>query len=417
MKIFGDGRIGLVGDASTAQLLGWRARRRSRPDPELLLRPRAGDPCREPWIAPPSWCAAPGAEPLWRGRSGRGPWTYLPGAPGVARYLDAMAKPVRRGGLRVGLAGLGRVGGVAATLLAALPTRVTGIRELLIYDADASNQERWLLELGSIAAWRAPGVRPCVRSAPPTELFAACDLFLFAATTGVPPIGAAGDVRMAQFGPNRALLQAFLAAARAAVYTGLFLVVSDPVECLAQAAFCDSNRDGSGAFTGDGLAPERIGGLGLGVMWGRALACARQEGWERSLARRGAAYGPHGPDVVVFDDVRRPNRARSERLSQAARTGNLKVRELGHLPYVGPGTSSVGLMLPPLLTGNEALASVFLDGIYFGAPARLSWGLYPQPRPLAAEVKAALTALHGRLAAQADALDVRFGAAAGARAR
>jgi len=408
MKLFGDGRISLVGDAVTAERLGWRVRRCSRPDPELLLRPRAGDPRFEPWIAPPWWRSGAGPEPLWRRGSGRGLWTYLPGAAGAARYLEAMARPAHRQGWSVGLAGLGSVGGVAATLLAAMPCCESGIRELLVYDADAANQERWLLELGSIGAWRHTARRPLIRPVSPAEMLGQCDVFLFAATTGVPPIGAAGDVRMVQFDPNRVLLRAFMEEARATGYTGLFLVVSDPVELLAQAAFHDSNRGHSGAFTGDGLAPERIAGLGLGVMWGRALACARRGGWERTVARFGAVYGPHGPDVVVFDDVRKPNRRRSDALSVAAREGNVRIRDLGHLPYVGPGASSVGLMLPPLLAGEEALASVLLDGIYFGAPARLAWGLYPQPRPLATEVKATLTKLHARLAAQAARLGLVF---------
>ena len=82
------------------------------------------------------------------------------------------------------------------------------------------------------------------------------------------------------------------------------------------------------------------------------------------------------------------------------------MRDLGHLPYVGPGASSVGLMLPPLLAGREVLASVFVDGIYFGAPARLAWGLHPTARRMADEVWTVLGGLHARLRAQARALDL-----------
>ena len=63
---------------------------------------------------------------------------------------------------------------------------------------------------------------------------------------------------------------------------------------------------------------------------------------------------------------------------------------------------------PRSRAGEEALASVLLDGIYFGEHARLAWGLYAQPRPLATEVKAALTKLHGRLADQAALLGIAF---------
>jgi hypothetical protein len=61
-------------------------------------------------------------------------------------------------------------------------------------------------------------------------------------------------------------------------------------------------------------------------------------------------------------------------------------------------------MLPPLLAGEEALASVLLDGVYFGAPARLEWGVYPTARPLAGKVWEALSDLHARMQAQARSL-------------
>ena len=61
-------------------------------------------------------------------------------------------------------------------------------------------------------------------------------------------------------------------------------------------------------------------------------------------------------------------------------------------------------MLPPLLSGEEVLASVLLDGVYFGAPARLDWGVYATPQPLAGKVWGALADLHGRMQAQARSL-------------
>ena len=406
VRTFGNGRAALVADAVTAEKLGWGPRRRSRPDPEILLRPRDGDPRCEPWIAPDWHDPSKGLESVRR-KSRRRHWSYLPNARGVLRYLEKLAEPPGNGkGWCVAVAGLGRVGGVAATALATTPSRASGIRELLISDVDAANQERWLLELGSIATWRGEDVLPHVVPTTLSQGFDRCDVFLFAASDSVPPVGTRGDVRGVQFGPNRTILRALLEQARAATYTGLFLIVSDPVERLAQAAFHDSNQDASGAFTGDGLAPERIAGLGLGVMWGRALACARRERWDRTVARFGGLYGPHGAEVVAFDDIRKPDTARSDSLSAAAREGNLRIRDLGHLPYVGPGVSSVGLTLPPLLAGKEMLASVLIDGIYFGAPARLDWGMYPTARPMAPKVWKTLLELHGRLQAEACALDL-----------
>jgi len=404
VKTFGDGRVALLDDVATAERLAWGPRRRSGPDPVILLRPREGDPRREPWIAPGWHDPAVGLEALRR-RSNRRHWSYLPNAPGVLRYLASLAEPPGdRNVCRVAVFGLGRVGGVAATVLAATPISASGICELLIFDVDASNQERWLLELGSIAGWRSRAPLPRVRPTTLSEVFSRCDVFIFAASDSVPPVGTRGDVRGVQFAPNRTILRALLEQARAASYTGLFFVVSDPVDCLAQAAFHDSNRDASGAFMGDGLAPERIAGLGLGVMWGRALARARREGWNGSVARFGGLYGPHGAEVVAFDDIRKPDPGRSDSLSRAAREGNLRIRDLGHLPYVGPEVSSVGLTLPQLLTGDEVLASVLIGGIYFGVPARFEWGMYPTARPMAPKVWKTLTDLHARMHVQARSL-------------
>ena len=407
MKTFGNGRAALVGDAATAEKLRWSPRRRSRLEPEVLLQPRLGDPRSEPWIAPGWHVPSAGLETLRR-RSGRRYWSYLPEPPGVLRYLERLAEPNTRGGLSVALVGLGRVGGVAATVLATAPTRALGVREMLIHDVDTANQQRWLLELGSIARWRGRDGLPRVRATTLSEMFNRCDVVLFAATDSVPPPGTPGDVRAMQFAPNRTILRTLLEQARAAGYTGLFLVASDPVDLLAQAAFHDSNRDASGAFTGDGLAPERIAGLGLGVMWARALACARRNGWDRVVARSGAVYGPHNTEAVAFDDIRKPDSRRSDSLSRAAREGNVTIRTLGHLPYVGPGVSSVALALQPLLAGKEILASVLLDGVYFGAPARMDWGLYPTDRPMARRVWDTLRELHGRSREQTRSLDLTW---------
>jgi hypothetical protein len=307
-----------------------------------------------------------------------------------------MARHGERREWKVALAGLGRVGGVAATVMAATPRTLSGIRELLVYDVDGANQERWLHELGSIAQWRAEHELPRVRPTTITQVFSECDVFLFAATTAVPPLGSDGDVRLVQFEPNRALLHGFLEQAHAASYAGLFLVVSDPVDWLAQAAFHDSNSDPRGGFAGGGLAPERIAGLGLGVMWARALAAARREGWGDLVARRGGAFGPHSTDVVVFDDLLAANAERCECLTAAAREGNFVIRHLGFLPFVGPGVSSVALALPALLGGRSVLASVLTDGIFFGCEARSDWGIYPAGQRLSDGVRGVVSALHAR---------------------
>ena len=412
MKLYGDGRVALAGDQVTADKLGWGERRRSLPDPERVLAPRQGDPRLEPWIAPPWWDAALSLDVLRRRRRRRMPWSYLPDVPGVLRYLEVLAKPRRRDGVSVAIAGMGRVGGTAATVLAATPSRRSGIRELLVYDVDGANQERWVLELLSVGGWRQRESFPRLHPTSLAQVFTQCDVFVFAATEGVPPLGWEGDVRLPQFEPNRAILRAFLDHARAANFAGLFLVVSDPVDLLAQAVFHDSNVTSAGRFTGEGLAPESTAGLGLGVMWARALACARREGWEQAVSLRGGAYGPHSGEVVAFDDLVRPSTHRCEQLSRAAREWNYSVRNLGFLPFVGPGVSSVALTLPRLLAAQEALASVFVAGLYFGAPARLDHGLYPSPHAMAPAAFATVGALHARLTRQVGQLGLAAGAEA-----
>lgn len=402
MTLFGAGRAAILDDPSTADRLGWPRRRRSLPEPELVLRPRTGDLRREPWITPPGWRRSQGPTALWgRGRPSDG-WEYLAEPNGVLRYLRRLAEPTRRA-RRVGIAGLGRVGGTAAAVLASMTSTSSGISELLIGDTHAANLSRWFAELASITRWRTPDVLPAVSTATPEEMMARCDVLLFAASDAVPPLGTRGDVRHVQFDPNRELLRTYLAAASRAEFSGLFLIVSDPVESLALAAFHDSNVDSTGRFSGDGMAPERVGGLALAVMWGRALAHAQRRGWS-NVGVHGGAYGPHSDEVVVFDDLRRPDPVRSSQLTRAAREGNLELRAMGFLPYVGPAISSVALSLPPLLSGREVLASLFLDGVYLGGPTRRQFGLFPIARRLAPEVREALDDVHARLVRRAASL-------------
>jgi hypothetical protein len=394
MELYGNGRVVLVDDPATADRLEWLPRKRSAPEPELRLAAAPGDPGREPWIARGRRLPGSGPAALWTEPASA--WTYLATAPGVDRYLRRMAEPQRRDGFVVGISGLGRVGGLIASALAAADVSRTGVGTLLIHDCDGDNQERMGQELASVASWRRNAPLPRVEVAGLPDMMRRCDAFLFAAASAVPPLGTQGDVRLPQFESNREALKGTLEAAAATAYAGLFFVVSDPVEVLAQAAFHDSNaRDG--ACTGLGLAPERVAGLALGIMWGRALAEAERQGHGERVGLRGAAYGPHSQDVLAFDDPAAPDFPLSRAMTEAARAGNYRIRELGYIPFIGPALASVVLTLPDLLAGREVLASGFVDGIYFGAPCRLDWGLAPTPRLVAPEVRGELEELHGLL--------------------
>ncbi len=406
MNAFGNGRAALLGDAVMAERLGWPRRKRSLPDPELWLTPVEGDPRQEAWIARKR--LLPGLDALWTRPDAQAGWTYLRDVPGLPKYLRRLAEPPRERELVVGITGLGRVGGLAAAALSTIASPQSRISTLLIHDSDAANLERWRLELGSVAAW-GRGIRlPVVEVAGREELFRRCDAVLFAAAAWVPPLDATGDMRLPQFPGNRAILQETLQDAARADFSGLFLMVSDPVECLAQASFHDSNVDAAGAFTGLGLAPERCAGLALGVMWGRALAAARAEGRGTRVHARGLPLGPHSTEVLVYDDPQAPDLALCRHMNEAARHGNLRVRELGFLPYVGPALSSIVLTLPRLLAGREILASTFLGGLYFGAPARLDWGLVPRTQRLGQLARKEVHELHALLQGRMERLDVAF---------
>lgn len=405
MKLFGNERVALADDPSTAERLGWTPRRRSAPEPEAVLAPTAGDPTRESWIV--RGRTAPGAGPgiLWKGHGGG--WTYLRDVPGLDRYLRAMARPAKVRDFTVGISGLGRVGGLAASALAAADANRTRIGTLLLHDCDAGNLERMVAELGSVASWRGSSPLPRIEAVGLPEMMRRCDAFLFAAACAVPPLGTSGEVRLTQFEPNRAALRGALDAACGADYAGLFLVVSDPVEVLAQTAFHDSNAP-AGTWLGTGLAPERVGGLALGVMWGRAMAEAEARGQGARVARTGAPYGPHSAEVLIFDDPADPDPALCQAMTRMARTGNYRVRDLGFLPYIGPALSSIVLTLPELLGGKEILASSFVDGVFFGSPCRLRWGLEPTRRRMAPPVRRQVEELHALLRDRMSRLGVSF---------
>ena len=160
----------------------------------------------------------------------------------------------------VNLLALGDVGG---TVLLGL--RLLGgaaIREIGIYDINDNVMRRYEREINQVFF---PDGRalPHVRILEEKELFN-CDMFVFCASKGVPPVGASGDVRMAQLEANRGLVSMYAERAAKCGFDGIFAVVSDPVDPLCKAALLA------------GLAPEQVQGYGLGVMNGRAAYFAEK---------------------------------------------------------------------------------------------------------------------------------------------
>lgn len=262
-------------------------------------------------------------------------------------------------GLRLTLVGLGDVGG---TLLTALKLLGDEIEEIGIYDPYDPLIDRYCMELGQVLDRPTPRI---VRRE--EESLFDCDVFLFAASQGVPPIGAGGDVRMLQFEGNRELVKKYARLARKARFAGLFCQISDPVDLLCRCVYWQSNTDENGIFDGQGLPENRIVGFGLGVMAARAQYYARQRGLDPTKI---TAFGPHGKGLVIANDLLNYNDALSVELTEQTVNANHAVRALGFKPYIAPALSSACISLLHLLRGQPFYGALPTDGVFFGCPAR-----------------------------------------------
>lgn len=280
-----------------------------------------------------------------------------------ARAFDHLARPQKKSGLTATLVGLGDVGG---TLLIALKLLGRELSRIAIYDPNEALCRRYEMELNQVLP--PDGVPlPEIAICPPERLFD-CDLFLFTASRGVPPVGSdVQDVRMAQFVRNREMLAGYARRAREAAFGGLFCQISDPVDQLCRAVFLESNRDASGAFDAAGLLPEQVRGFGLGVMAARAAYNAKNDGIDFSGGR---VYGPHGADLIVANHPQNYDEALSVRLTQETVTANLRVRELGFKPYIAPALSSAAVSLLRLVRGEVCCSAIPMGGAYFGCRSR-----------------------------------------------
>ena len=310
-----------------------------------------------------------------------------------SRAFEQLSAPKRSKALRVTLVGLGDVGG---NVLAALKLLGTELSELAIYDPDEARCRRYELELNQVLS--PDGLpRPRVTIADPAHLFD-CDLFLFTASRGVPPVGTQiADVRMAQYQSNAALLKPYARAARESGFSGLFCQISDPVDQLSRVVFLESNRAPDGTLDFGGLLPEQVRGFGLGVMAARAAYCARELGVDFS---NGRVYGPHGSGLIVANDPLRYDPAVSERLTEATVRANLRVRELGYKPFLAPAFSSAAISILQLLRGQVCHSALPMGGAWFGCRSRMTQnGVLTVREPLAPALYARIQAAHRTLEA------------------
>lgn len=268
-------------------------------------------------------------------------------------------------GFRVHLVAVGDVGSTFVTALKLLGGDC--IATIGLFDLNQAVVQRWVTELGQV---HCDGVAmPEVVAVNADELFD-CDVLVFAATRAIPAVGSGvSDVRMAQLEANRPLVSHYGKLARQADFQGLFMVLSDPVDPLCQAAYQASNQDETGRWDGMGLLPEQIQGFGLGVMQGRSVACAKEWGLNPDAVR---CFGPHGQGLVVVNDLADYDHELSLQMTDWVTTANLRVRDLGFKPYVAPALSSGAFQLLATLRGQDHESSQCLGGIWFGARNRFT---------------------------------------------
>ena len=285
--------------------------------------------------------------------------------PGWEDLLKWSPRPGRK---RVNILAIGDVGSTLLTGLKLLGGDV--ISSIGICDLSDQITDRWEFEMGQINLPWDYNAFPEVEVIPPDRLFD-CDMFVFVASKGIPPVGSqVKDVRMAQFEANAGIVKHYAKMARAKQFQGLWCAVSDPVDPLAKTAYLESNRDENGNWDGRGMRPEQIQGFGLGVMNARAAYFAKRDPRLASFLTEGRSFGPHGTGLFIANSIENYDEALSQELTHLTVTANLKMREIGFKPYVAPALSSGALSLLLTLRGEWHCGSVFLDGVYMGVKNR-----------------------------------------------
>ncbi len=285
--------------------------------------------------------------------------------PGWESLLTASPKAGKK---RVNILAIGDVGSTLLTGLKLMGGDV--ISSIGICDLSEQITARWEFEMGQIALPWQYDAFPEVEVVKPGQLFD-CDMFVFVASKGIPPVGSqVKDVRMYQFENNAGIVRHYAQLARKARFQGLWCAVSDPVDPLAKTAYLESNRDEDGNWDGLGLRPEQVQGFGLGVMNARAAYYAKRDGRFARFLTQGRSFGPHGTGLTVADSIEHYDDALSQELTRLTVTANLKMREIGFKPYVAPALSSGALSLLLTLRGEWHCGSVFLDGVYMGCKNR-----------------------------------------------
>ena len=275
------------------------------------------------------------------------------------------------------------IGDVGSTLLMGL--KLLGgdvLSSIGICDVSDQVTARWEFEMGQINLPWDYNAFPDVEVVPAEKLFD-CDVFVFVASRGIPPVGSkVKDVRMAQFETNAAIVKQYAKMARAAHFQGLWCAVSDPVDPLAKTAYLESNKDENGNWDSRGLRPEQVQGFGLGVMNARAAYYAKRDPRFSSFLTEGRSFGPHGNGLIIANSIEHYDDAISRELTARTVHANLEMREMGFKPYVAPALSSGALSLLLCLRGQWHCSSVYLGGVFMGVKNRLSGDVAVEQLPL-----------------------------------
>lgn len=224
------------------------------------------------------------------------------------------------------------------------------ISEIGICDIRENNATRLEMEMNQLCIPFEGNKFPDVKVIDENFLFD-CDVMVFCASKGVPALDARGDVRMAQLEANKTLVAHYARLAAKKKYKGLIAVVSDPVDPLCNVMLEES-----------GLHPAQVRGFGLGVMNARANYFAEKNAHLSDYLTSGRAFGPHGEDLVIANNIFDYNDELSKELTRLTVRANVKVRELGYKPYIAPALSSAALSVLTLLQGKWHYSS-----IYFGS--------------------------------------------------
>ena len=272
------------------------------------------------------------------------------------------------------------------------------ISDIGIFDISRENTMRLEMELSQVRYPDDEKPMPRVHQVEEAGLFD-CDVFLFCASKGVPPVGAQGDVRMAQLAANRGIIRHYAGLAKEKAYAGLVCVISDPVDPLCKAFLDESD-----------LLPAQVQGYGLGVMNARARYYAERDERFSSYLTEGRAFGPHGQDLVIANSMEQYDDAVSKELTKLTVNANRVIRDLGYKPYLAPGMSSAAISVLLTLSGAWHYSSLYLGdeagGAFLGIRNRMTeegpvYENLPLPEELYARIQTAYDNLRN-LAKESD---------------